>query len=102
MTITEFMNQEIDALRDEIITELDDSFDSHDFIENFAHRFEEDYIRFLYNETSPGAFRALHSKIAKFLSENRVELSIDSTHNGKERSSTIFGSDGEVEGWVKV
>ena len=44
MTVNEFLQQNSSHLRNDIISELETEFNSHDFIKKFAKRFESAYI----------------------------------------------------------
>ena len=100
MSIRQFMEQNFDVIRNEIISELEDRFDSHDFICRFIRRFEVGYIGFLHEHGTTDAFRTINAEIGKFLSENKNGLFLCSL--GKVQSRNVFGCDSEVEEWQKV
>ena len=99
MTINEFFAQNIDSIRTEIVDNLNSPFDSHQFDQKFAQRFEADYIGFLNDYRGDGAFREVHKQIAQSLS--RYEAVLGLTKTGKVRSPNIFGEITEVERWEK-
>lgn len=100
MSIKDFMQKNIGVIKDEIIPDIPKTeFDSHEFIRNFSHKFEKDYVNYL-NEHEVEPFRIVHSQIARFLSENQVLLKIKD--NGKTISSNIFGIDSKNEKWIKI
>ena len=48
MSVNDFMEINLTVIRDEIIVGIDNTiFDSHEFIRNFARRFEIEYVTFL-------------------------------------------------------
>ena len=83
-----------------IISTLDTTFTSHEFLKKFAKEFESDYIAFLGSYSEDAAFRNVHSQIARFLSDNSKALSIIKTH--KVPSENVFGKKDEIQGWEKV
>ena len=100
MSINQFMNDNLEIIRDEIINSIPtDTFDSHEFIRHFAKRFEMEYVQMLNNYDSE-PFRNVHAQIAKFLSVNQEFFRINAT--GKCTSPNIFGIDDQNEGWVKT
>ena len=99
MTIKDFMQTNINHLRNDIISELESKFNSHDFIKKFAKRFEGDYILFLNNYSGSDAFRTVNSQIAKFLADNETRLNIHKTQ--KVKSENVFGEIDEIQGWKK-
>lgn len=99
VTINEFMQNNIPAIRNEIITQLDNSFTSHQFIEKFAKRFEEYYIEFLHGYRTNESFRIVHSQIAKYLSEHQSEFNI--SKDSKEVDQNVFGEFNENQKWEK-
>ena len=99
MTLKDFLQRNISHLQNDIISELETEFNSHDFIKKFAKRFEGDYIDFLNNYKGQDAFRTVHSQIAKFLADNEADLNICKTQ--KVRSENVFGEMDEIQGWKK-
>jgi len=99
MTINDFLVQNLSILSKEIIPNLESDFTSHDFIKKFAKKFEGDYIKFLNNYKGIGAFRTVHSQIAKFLAENETRLKIHKTQ--KVQSENIFGEMDVIQGWKR-
>ncbi len=100
MIINRFLKANIQIIRNEIISELENEFNSHHFLKRFAKRFEANYIEFLSVYKGKGSFRTVHSLIAKFLSEN--ELSLNITKVRKEKSENIFGEIDEIQRWKKL
>jgi predicted glycoside hydrolase/deacetylase ChbG (UPF0249 family) len=99
MTIQDFLQQNINQLRTNVISELEIEFNSHDFIKRFAKKFETDYIDFLNSYKGQDAFRTVHSQIAKFLADNEVSLNIHKTK--KVKSENVFGELDLIQGWGK-
>lgn len=100
MSLNQFMGNNLVVIRDEIINNIpSDNFDSHEFIRNFAKRFEIEYVGFL-NSYKQEPFRNVHSQIGKFLSEHQSSLTIKD--DGITQSPNIFGSITQNEKWVKT
>ncbi|MBN2890864.1 MAG: hypothetical protein JXL97_03270 [Bacteroidales bacterium] len=99
MSINNFMQQNINHLRNDIISELESEFNSHDFIKKIAKRFEPDYVDFLNKYRGSDAFRTVNSQIAKFLADNALSLNIHKTQ--KVKSENVFGEIDEIQGWKK-
>lgn len=94
----QFMRSNIGGLK-EIIESLSEKiFDTHDFIRNFAKKYESDYIDFLYNSPNK-TFHTVHSQIGRFLEGSQEELKIASI--GRQRSLNVFGLKTENELWEK-
>jgi len=84
-----------------IISKLGDEFSSHDFIEEFAKIFEEEYIEMLYARKNSGsAFQTVHSIIAKYLSINMSLLAI--SKSTKKASENVFGNVDCIQWWIKI
>lgn len=100
MSLNQFMKNNLVVIRDEIIKNIPiDNFDSHEFIRNFAKRFEIEYVGFLSNYKQE-PFRNVHAQIGKFLSEHQSALSLKD--NGVTQSPNIFGAVTPNEQWVKT
>lgn len=99
MDIPQYMKDNIKTVRD-IIDELGNEFSSHDFIQNFAKENEEIYITMLWDVKKKGAFREVHAKIARFLSENSDILEIEK--DDKKYSTNVFGYEDKIQGWRRV
>jgi hypothetical protein len=99
MTINEFMNSNIQAIKADILTLLDETFDSHCFIRKFAKRYESQYVDFL-TQYSENQHQNVHKIIAKNLQTNKRELEIQD--NGKVYSENCFGEINLNEGWKKM
>jgi len=83
-----------------IIKQLDCKFNSHEFIEKFAKKFEVEYIELLCQYKNRGAFQNVHSQIGLYLSENSVHLGIRKTI--KTESRNIFGDIDKIQEWEKM
>jgi hypothetical protein len=84
-----------------IISKMGDEFSSHDFIEEFAKRFEAEYIEMLYTRKNSGsAFQTVHSIIAKYLSVNMALFAI--SKSTKRASENVFGNVDCIQWWIKV
>lgn len=84
-----------------IINELNDEFDSHEFIEQYITLYERDYVIMLIEKIeSEQIFRTVNASIGRFLSDNTTELRIDK--NGRETSKNVKGNDSENQGWIKT
>lgn len=100
MSLNQFMETNLAVLRDEIISNIPtDKFDSHEFIRNFAKKFEIEYVEFL-SAYRHEPFRNVHAQIGKFLSEHQVLLQIED--DGITQSANIFGIESPNERWVKT
>jgi len=85
----------------EIISKLKGEFNSHDFIEKFSKKFEEDYIDMLVEyKTTKNAFKTVHGQIARYLSSNRELFKIVTTE--KVSSVHVFGEIDYIQGWKKL
>jgi hypothetical protein len=94
------METNLVVIRDEIITGIpNDEFDSHEFIRNFAKRFEIKYVEFL-SLYKQEPFRNVHAQIGKFLLEHQVLLQIKD--NGPIQSPNIFGIESQNETLIKI
>lgn len=83
------------------IAELGSEFDSHAFIEKFAHMNEVEYVTLLAQNNRPGVFRMVHSEMAKFLSLKQEDLRIRKTEQPKDLTRNVFGTDSPAERWAK-
>lgn len=100
MNLNQFMQTNLDVLRDEIIKEIPtDKFDSHEFIRHFSKKFEINYVKFLCSYKQE-PFRIVNAQIGKFLSENQVLLKIKD--DGVTQSPNIFGIESQNESWIKT
>lgn len=99
MTVNDFMKENMEAIR-EVINDLPDMFDSHDFIKKFSKRFEVDYVYMLANAGSTEPFQNVNSKIGSFLSNNQTMLRIES--QGEVFSENVFGNNSECKMWKKI
>lgn len=99
MSIDQFMSENVEGIKI-IIKGLAPQFSSHDFIEKFAQKYEDDYIDMLVMYKGRSAFQEVHKQIAKFLSKEAVSLSIEKS--SKKLSENVFGSDTEVQWWFKA
>lgn len=84
-----------------IINEIDGKvFDSHQFIQHFAKRYESEYIEALAQcKTQTGQFRCVHSQIAQFLGDNQAQLGINRDEDIT--SKDIFGNNVPNASWTK-
>jgi len=103
MSIAGFLSDHMDEVR-QIINDLPDTFSTHQFIQRFAHRFELDYITFLWEYRKPegerGAFQEVHKQIGRFLSKNEAGFQIAKTN--RVCTQNVFGDEGDNQGWTKV
>ncbi len=99
MTINQFLNQNTELLRNEIISEFESDFTTPDFIKKFARRFEREYINFLYHSMGDDTFRTVHGQIARFLAENEPLLNIRKRQ--KVVGEDVFGEMDEIYVWEK-
>lgn len=84
-----------------ILAELNNGFDSHDFIEKYIILFERDYVSMLVEKIeSNHIFRTVNASIGRFLADNQKELRIEK--NGRESSKNVKGNDTENQGWIKT
>lgn len=98
MNIKNFMTENLPSIQS-IIDDLDDSFNSYEFIQKFTRRFEVDYVRMLslYDENP---FRKVNAQIAKFLSNNESRLNI-AKQNNKASYINVLGEETKCEMWKK-
>ena len=84
-----------------IISNMDEKFDSHKFISQLLKDYEKDYVELLYaHKKAKGIFRTLHAKIGKYLKENAIDLSI--VKNGKVKSDNIKDYESTNQNWRKL
>lgn len=85
-----------------VIKELDIEFDTHKFIERFILIYEKEYVELLNShvDSRNGIFRAAHSKIGIFLSNNSSLLKIEKTD--KVESENIKNYNNENRNWRKI
>ncbi|MFA7450511.1 MAG: hypothetical protein WCY79_03015 [Bacteroidales bacterium] len=93
------MREQLVAIR-EIINDMSDTFDSHDFIKKFSKRFELDYVDLLATANSIEPFQTVNKQIGRFLSDNQTMLRIECM--GKINSENVFGNKTKCEKWKKV
>jgi hypothetical protein len=98
--ISEFFQTRLGIIREQIISELERKFTTHEFIEKFAKYFEQDYIYFLHHYRHNEAFRTVHGQIAQTLVKNSPVLGIE--HIGKVLGRTVFGENEMVECWQRI
>ncbi len=99
MSIHQFLGQNTELLRNEIISELESDFTTLDFIKKFARKFEGEYINHLYRNRGNDAFNKVHSQIAKYLAEN--EPLLDIRRKRKVKNTDVFGVMDEIQVWEK-
>ena len=99
MTVFKIMNENIDAVR-AVIDEMDDKFDSHDFIKKFSKEIELDYVYLLATAGTMTPFQTVHSQIGMFLSNNQNNLNIRYVEDVN--SENIFGNVTECASWKKI
>ena len=100
MSIAKFLVSKANmVIIQKIIANLNNKFNSHEFIEKFSKEFESDYIDFLTLYKSKNAFLSVHKQIAKFLSINSATLRIRKTR--KVSSRNIFGEMDNIQEWIK-
>ncbi|MFA5540243.1 MAG: hypothetical protein WC984_01060 [Bacteroidales bacterium] len=99
MTVFEIMNANIDAVR-AVINEMDDKFDSHDFIKKFSGEIELDYVNLLATARTATPFQTVHSQIGRFLRNNEDNLNIRYVEDVN--SENIFGNVTECASWRKI
>lgn len=87
----------------EVINDLKDKFDSHDFIKKFSKRIELDYVYLLATAGTTDPFRTVNMQIGNYLSNNQERLGIELIiSDGKHRSENVFGNETECGLWRKV
>ena len=97
MSVFIFMQGQIPMI-EAIIKELPNSFDSHQFIQKFARRFEVEYVWYL-SQYDKEPFRKVNMQIGRFLSENKDLLKIKDM--GEWDSPNVFGDLTKNEYWQK-
>ena len=95
--------EKFDQLAKEIIQELPEKFDSHDFIKAFLDKHEHEYVMWLsdYKDCKTGIFRTLHAQIALRLSKRAKTLNI-TKKGGKGVSENIKNYLSENQKWEKI
>ncbi len=96
------MNDALDTLAEhfaEIVGEMPDEFDSHQFIQTLAHRHQRLYVQALiaYADNEQ-PFASLHGQIARRLGQHTHLV----TPQGKTPSTDMFGHRGRAEEWRKA
>ncbi len=97
MSIDNIMKMKMSEIKI-IISDLPERFSSHDFIEKFAKKFELEYIGMLAEYKDQGAFRIVHSQIAKFLSLNKKTFGIEKDERNS--SENVFGDRDVIQWWI--
>jgi len=96
MKLQDFLN----ANSEELISKMNDDFDTHEFINQLIICHEIEYVKFLYSNLEvKGIFRAVHSQIGRYLSNNQKELSIIKLDTQK--SDNIKDYESENQKWRK-
>jgi hypothetical protein len=98
MKTNDFMNANLESIKDIIKKMPNDKFDSHEFIKVFAKTFEPEYVSLL-NLYKKQPHRIVNSQIALNLVMNMDYLEIEK--NGKVVSETVFGLNNPNELWNK-
>lgn len=92
--------EELLAFYPEVIDQMPDRFNSHEFILKLAHQHQGPYVRALAMHDETGRpFSIVHARLAKLLTEQYPHLVRKFCD---EASRDIFGHWGEVALWVKV
>lgn len=102
LQINDYLEKNINSIKN-IISEfhINKEFSSHDFIEKFTEKFEQDYIEMLVNYQKSGqAFQTVHSLIAKFLSLKMSVLGIEKTQ--KKESENVRGNLDVIQWWIRT
>lgn len=89
----------IEELQEKLAKEMKEEFSSHEFIEKYAYRYEEEYVERLYQHKKDHAFQTVHRQIGRFLSENQEKLGIEKTQ--RKENLNVFGNETEVQYWKK-
>ena len=85
-----------------VISKIEEyEFDTHTFIEKYAHDYEFEYLQDVFNCTkAKNIFRECHRKIGKFLKYNQTAIGISDLEK-KAKSKSIFGNKVPNEVWRK-
>ncbi len=84
-----------------VIREFNAEFSSHDFIEKYSQKHEEDYIEMLVKYKNSGqAFQTVHKMIALHLSKNMEVFNIEKTK--KKGSENVHGNIGIIQWWIRL
>ncbi len=87
------------ALQDKfknVLSKLDDTFTSHDFIKKFLALYENEYRQWFEDST----MHTIHAKIGRLLADNQERLGIEK--GGKICSETFHGTVDTVQSWRKT
>ena len=91
----------LDANCKELIDKMNVEFDSHEFINQLIKSHEIEYVKQLYSCLEiKGIFRAVHSQIGRYLSENQDKLLIKKLDIHK--SDNIKDYESENQKWRKI
>jgi c-di-AMP phosphodiesterase-like protein len=103
-TVIQFMLQTKNLKEiEKIIEKLPILFDSHEFIECFLEKFEEQYVIFLSNY-SKNRFRTVNNQISKFLrqaEQQKLFAKFDIEYIGKTQSQNVRGKFSDNALWRK-
>ncbi|MDY0211224.1 MAG: hypothetical protein RBQ91_07475 [Acholeplasma sp.] len=99
VTVNDILNANLEAIR-EVIIDLPDTFDLHDFIRKVSKKIELDYVYLLATAGTTEPFQKVNFQIGDFLRKNQAVLRIQS--QGKIFSKNVCGNDSECGNWRKV
>ena len=99
MKVNDFMNNNLEGIKNLIKSMSEKGFNFHEFIRAFAKKYEKQYVAFLYL-CKKKSHRTVHAQIARNLALNMEYLGI--TKKGKVKSMTVFGLNNPNELWEKV
>ncbi len=99
MSVNDFMTSHIQECSDIIHKEIKDkTFDSHEFIQHFAKKFEAEYSGFL-SQYKKDPEQKVNAQIGRFLKKHRADLRIESI--GRIRTLNVHGRKTGNELWQK-
>jgi len=99
MKARKLIKSNLNAIKNCIISDMPNKFDSHEFIRRFAKMYENQYVSFL-SAYKKNHHRKVHAQIALGLVENMENLYIKKV--GKVESKNVFGISTENQEWIKV
>lgn len=99
--MTQIFTNEMLSKAKEVINNLNESFDSHEFIQKFIAMYEKEYVELLYGyKDKTNIFQSFHSQIGFSLGNLCENLGIEK--DGRGLSSNIKGNESDNQKWRKI
>lgn len=102
LQVNDYLEKNITSIKDIILEfDINEEFSSHDFIQKFIGKFEQDYIEMLVSYQKSGqAFQTVHSLIAKHISLKMRVLGIEKTQ--RKLSENVNGNVANIQWWNRI